>query len=245
MQQIVGLEKNRARDAAIVKLRREGVSYLFIRSRLNVSNDTIASVLQRNGISTAGPERFDWTEERISVLTTRWLAGDSASDIGVLLGCSKNAVIGKLGRLGVKRPEELNIQNRRHAQRTARNAPRKPKAEAPRMVSVVSQDGDRAYLVPEAEAAKMAPRPEPVTAYEPGEDPVLKLRALDCRFPEGEPGRPGFRFCCKPARLQTNLAGKPRYCDEHAKLCGDGNGKRRANAKPMHCAPVVFLRGSR
>ena len=51
---------------------------------------------------------MDWTEPRITVLKQLWDAGDSARIIGLKLGVSKNAVIGKVHREGLQlRPSPI------------------------------------------------------------------------------------------------------------------------------------------
>ncbi len=45
-----------------------------------------------------------WTGERVVELLALWAAGNSASQIGARLGCSRSAVIGKLHRLGAPPP---------------------------------------------------------------------------------------------------------------------------------------------
>lgn len=42
-----------------------------------------------------------WTEERDATLRRRWKAGDSGGDIARALGLTRNAVMGRLGRLGL------------------------------------------------------------------------------------------------------------------------------------------------
>src|SRR5271157_5983468 len=44
-----------------------------------------------------------WTSERIDVLTVNWRDGKSAGHIKCLLGTSRNAIIGKIHRLGLVR----------------------------------------------------------------------------------------------------------------------------------------------
>ena len=51
---------------------------------------------------------MSWTEERIEDLRRLWDAGYSASAIGKQIGMSKNAVIGKAHRLGLRaRPSPI------------------------------------------------------------------------------------------------------------------------------------------
>jgi GcrA cell cycle regulator len=42
-----------------------------------------------------------WIDERVEILKSRWAANCTAREIGKLLGCSRNAVIGKARRLGL------------------------------------------------------------------------------------------------------------------------------------------------
>ncbi len=45
---------------------------------------------------------FTWTEERVELLKQLWTDGRSASQIAAEIGgCSRNAVIGKIHRLGL------------------------------------------------------------------------------------------------------------------------------------------------
>ena len=44
---------------------------------------------------------MDWTTERIGALTKLWNGGLSTREIGVRLGVTKNAVVGKAHRLGL------------------------------------------------------------------------------------------------------------------------------------------------
>lgn len=53
---------------------------------------------------------FEWTDAKIASLRTLWAEGKSSKAIGDLLGCSKNAVVGKADRLGLpERPMPVSI----------------------------------------------------------------------------------------------------------------------------------------
>lgn len=73
---------------------------------------------------------MSWTDERIEKLTKMWEGGATASQIAEELGgVSRNAVIGKAHRLGLKaRPSPVKANDKEAA---AAAAPRAPKAEAP------------------------------------------------------------------------------------------------------------------
>ena len=71
---------------------------------------------------------MSWTDERIEKLTKKWEGGSTASQIAEELGgVSRNAVIGKAHRLGLKaRPSPVKPNDKE----AAAPAPKTPKAEA-------------------------------------------------------------------------------------------------------------------
>ncbi|MEE4538416.1 MAG: GcrA family cell cycle regulator [Erythrobacter sp.] len=90
---------------------------------------------------------MSWTDERIATLKKMWEGGATASQIAEELGgVSRNAVIGKAHRLGLKsRPSPVKANERAKA---AKNAPAKP------------QGGTKKAVMPKPQA-KPAARPEP------------------------------------------------------------------------------------
>ena len=70
-----------------------------------------------------------WTDERIATLKKMWEGGSTASEIAAELGgVSRNAVIGKAHRLGLKaRPSPVKA-NEKKAANPAPAAPKKPAA---------------------------------------------------------------------------------------------------------------------
>jgi GcrA cell cycle regulator len=117
--------------------------------------------------------RTPWTPAHIERAQAMWLAGRSAAAIGTALGVTRNAVIGKLSRLGVVRSGE---------------------AEAP-----VPAESVPPRLRPPARG--LPPGKVRLRAAEPA--PTSDLMALQphmCRWPIGEPGEPGFGFCGRPAQ---------------------------------------------
>ena len=87
---------------------------------------------------------MSWTDERVETLKRMWGEGASASTIAKELGgVTRNAVIGKVHRLGLSN----------------RNADEAPKAEAP------------AAAKPAPKAAKPEPKPAPKAAPEPELEP--------------------------------------------------------------------------
>ena len=49
--------------------------------------------------------RLKWTKERVLKLERMWLEGLSAREIALSLSTTRNAVLGKVHRLGVKREQ--------------------------------------------------------------------------------------------------------------------------------------------
>ena len=58
----------------------------------------------KNGtwVNGVGSPKWRWTPERTELLRQWWAMGLSATEIGTKIGCTKNAVIGKVNRLKLK-----------------------------------------------------------------------------------------------------------------------------------------------
>ncbi len=135
----------------------------------------------------------EWTSERIKVLMGLWEEGLPTSEIGRRLGVTKNAVVGKVHRLGLKKRQS-------------------PIRQASSGTTVVKKVRAKVGAETLAEKPQTAPvRPAAMkTVRSRGE--VVRLEELTsamCCWPEGEPGTAEFHFCGKPS-----LAEKP-YCVEH------------------------------
>jgi GcrA cell cycle regulator len=118
----------------------------------------------------------NWTQERIWALKQLWADGLSASQIAAKLGLvSRNAVIGKIHRLGLA------------GRKTVCRMPRAPRApHAPRPVFV------------RLRKPKQQPR---AIDFEPYAGPKVSLHDLTsctCHWPHGDPLAPGFGFCGCP-----------------------------------------------
>ncbi len=135
-----------------------------------------------------------WTEERVAELMRLWEAGRSASEIGRLLGVSKNSVVGKAHRMKLKaRPSPIK--------RGVTPQVRRP-ALAPMPKPVVQAEPVR--KPEQVRAAAPAPVQRPTKAMH-----RMQGKGPNCLWPIGDPGDQDFHFCGEPA-----VAGKP-YCGEH------------------------------
>lgn len=72
------------------------------------------------------PEAQQWTEERLETLKKLWEEGLSISQIGEKLGVSRNAIAGKVHRLGLKK-RQSPISNKGAAKKAA--SPKKAPVE--------------------------------------------------------------------------------------------------------------------
>lgn len=143
-----------------------------------------------------------WTEQKIETLMAGYRAGDSASQIGNTLGITRNAVIGKLHRMGHKRGKAVP-------------QPREPKPERkhyPRTIRPRQQFPERpAAPVDDTEA----PQPQPC--------PLFDLTNETCRWPSGHPGNKDFFFCGHPSA--DMIAGRP-YCPYHTNIAKPSTAPR-------------------
>ncbi|MGD1933930.1 MAG: GcrA family cell cycle regulator [Candidatus Phaeomarinobacter sp.] len=146
---------------------------------------------------------MSWTDERVEQLKQMWIDGLSASQSAARLGgVTRNAVIGKVHRLGLSgRGAPTRVTRRRPA------APRAPRSTT-------------ASSVPKREAASkkaaIAPAPEPeeleVISDPDAQANLLELNEQTCKWPIGDPGDENFHFCG-----QRSAPGLP-YCAAHAKM---------------------------
>ena len=150
-----------------------------------------------------------WTPERIEQLRNCVVTGLTCSQIAAEIGVTRNAVIGKIHRLG--------LSSGRPAAAPGRSCP--PRARRPRVSpqraflrlinADVPHDADRAMLA--AEPIDSAQRCS-----------LLELTQSNCRWPVSDPGSADFAFCGNEA-----VAGFP-YCSGHARMAYRVPARRRA-----------------
>jgi GcrA cell cycle regulator len=153
-----------------------------------------------------------WTDERVETLKKLWGEGLSASQIATEIGggITRNAVIGKVHRLGLSGRGKAKAPPPARPKAKAVPAPSAP-APAPRPAAIVTPP-------PPALAVEAAPEPAPVAVADEVGLPlservtIMDLRESMCRWPMGDPTKPEFRFC--GARSVTGLP----YCSHHAQV---------------------------
>ena len=140
-----------------------------------------------------------WTDERVELLKKLWQDGLSASQIAKQLGgVTRNAVIGKVHRLGLSGRATPS-----KPQRTVFKAPR-----APRPVAAPSAP----RRIAEPVSAHAQPTPVRYVDEEPGMATVLTLGVHMCKWPIGDPSLDSFTFCGR----RTDEVGP--YCGQHAQV---------------------------
>jgi GcrA cell cycle regulator len=168
-----------------------------------------------------------WTDERVELLKKLWAEGLSASQIAAELGgVTRNAVIGKVHRLGLS-GREKPAANPALKARKPRPAPAAKTRPSPMMfrssgaLALRPTPAERPYAMPSAEPAQVVELVplvcERVT--------LMELREHMCRWPLGDPGREDFRFC----GARSNPGSGP-YCPHHAMLAYQPVERRRRPA---------------
>lgn len=184
---------------------------------------------------------MSWTDERVEILKKMWGEGQSASQIAKELGgVTRNAVIGKVHRLGLS-----NRAGSAGAKAAAKE--KAPKAEAKKPAPAPA-----AKPQPKTESA--APPPQPKVAGRraiiPAGQPLppqpsaneispealakvnevekkskkiglMELTERTCKWPVGDPATEDFWFCGLPVK-----SGKP-YCEAHVGVAFQPMSSRR------------------
>jgi len=135
-----------------------------------------------------------WTIERIESLKRGFEAGWSCRQIADEIGVSRNAVIGKLSRLGLTRAARGETPPGKRKPAPGMPAPKRQQ----QLLAAVY-----AGAAPEAIDA-------PIHSGHPCS--LFELTEQKCRWPISTPGADDFRFCGN-----TSLDGQP-YCAGHTRL---------------------------
>ncbi len=156
-----------------------------------------------------GNVKLTWPPERVELLKKLWTDGLTASQVAARLGdgITRNAVIGKVHRLG--------LSGRQSVTRSSAPRPRRPRQP--------SHPGRQPTSPATAAALKPEFRPQPRPEPEPApirlvdipkseRISILMLTDKTCRWPLGDPGGEDFCFCGHAPK-----AGMP-YCDYHSSI---------------------------
>lgn len=158
---------------------------------------------------------MSWNEDRIEALRKLWADGLSANQIATELGngITRNAVIGKVSRLGlsgsikrkpgVKPPPPPKAAKVLEARARRSDAAAAPKPTLPRQLPRTS-----IAPIPIAQPAREIPPPDEAKRVT-----ILELRESMCKWPMGDPQAPEFRYCGADAPI-----GEGPYCKFHHRV---------------------------
>ncbi len=194
---------------------------------------------------------MSWTDERVETLKRMWNEGQSASQIAKELGgVTRNAVIGKVHRLGLSNrvggkddddeavstpaPAAAKPEPAARPDPAARaEAPRQaaPAAPAAAPASNVTTLPVRKAIIPAGQPLPPQPSlneisPEALASVREVEKRARKLTLMEltertCKWPIGDPATEDFWFCGLPS-----LPGKP-YCEAHVGVAFQPMSARR------------------
>jgi GcrA cell cycle regulator len=187
---------------------------------------------------------MSWTDERVELLKKMWGEGQSASQIAKELGgVTRNAVIGKVHRLGLSnRATGAATGKAGEAKSKPASAPKAepkpkpaPKTEAARPVTPATEAKPslpaRKQIIPAGQPLPPQPSaneisPEALAKVNEIEKKAKKLGLMEltertCKWPVGDPATEDFWFCGLPVQ-----AGKP-YCEAHVGVAFQPMSARR------------------
>lgn len=182
---------------------------------------------------------MSWTDERVERLTRMWNEGQSASRIAKELGgVTRNAVIGKVHRLGLSNRvgmpaaqsgETLPEENTNLAEVEPAKPPEPPRGTENQMSD--NAPIPRKPIIPAGQPLPPQPSaneisPEALARKNEVEKTAKKLSLMEltertCKWPVGDPATADFWFCGLPAQ-----AGKP-YCEAHVGVAFQPMSARR------------------
>ncbi|MEO0398304.1 MAG: GcrA family cell cycle regulator [Pseudomonadota bacterium] len=167
-----------------------------------------------------------WTDERVELLKKYWAEGLSASQIaGKMGGVTRNAVIGKVHRLGL----------------SGRATPAQPKrgcttSAAETVVPAETETIEQGLEDLSREPAFVAP----ITLDDEDMTTVSTLQRNMCKWPIGDPASDDFRFCGQPTALGKS------YCAYHARMAFQPSSTQRKSepASPPAAIPQARRRAA-
>lgn len=165
---------------------------------------------------------MSWTDERVELLKKLWQDGLSASQVaGQLGGVTRNAVIGKVHRLGLsgRAKSPSNSSPRPRKPRSSNGMRPRPQYRGNAALQMDYGLDPEYDLDPLANIVPMGPRVS-----------ILELTPATCRWPIGDPGAPDFVYC--GSQTKTDLP----YCPYHARIAYQPLAERRRERRAMRAA---------
>ncbi|MDC9700895.1 MAG: GcrA family cell cycle regulator [Alphaproteobacteria bacterium] len=173
---------------------------------------------------------MNWTNERVEQLRLLWTEGWSASQIAREMGgTTRNAVIGKVHRLGLSGRSRTVQKNTPKPKKTTLTylATRKPAYASP-----VVPDGAIKFASSSTNNSNKLVRKKDtvLTDATPKQcKTILELTEYTCKWPIGDPNTENFHFCG-----QKTSTGLP-YCEHHASVAYQPLYEKRREHRSNAC----------
>ena len=175
---------------------------------------------------------MSWTDERVEQLKKMWSEGQSASQIAKELGgVTRNAVIGKVHRLGLSNRAGAAPAKAEKKPAKAEAAKPAPKAKAETPEERPSTPIPRKPIITAGQPLPPQPSaneisPEALANVREVEKKAKKISLMEltertCKWPIGDPATEDFWFCGLPVQQ-----GKP-YCEAHVGVAFQPMSSRR------------------
>jgi len=191
---------------------------------------------------------MSWTDERVELLKKMWGEGQSASQIAKELGgVTRNAVIGKVHRLGLSNRATGGTAKPATAAKEPAPKPAPKAAEPAPKPEPVKAETPEPAPEPAARPTNVTPLRKPIvpagqplppqpSANEISPEALAKVREVEghakrislmeltertCKWPIGDPATDDFYFCGLPVQQ-----GKP-YCEAHVGVAFQPMSSRR------------------
>lgn len=158
---------------------------------------------------------MSWTSERVELLKKLWGDGLSASQIaGELGGVTRNAVIGKVHRLGLSGRAKTAVAGNAKSRKTAKTAANDSQTPTTAPESMPQSVGATALKAETTPAPQAKPEEKPVAELVPiaKRATILTLTERTCKWPIGDPTSKDFHFCG-----HASNPGVP-YCPYHCRM---------------------------
>ena len=184
---------------------------------------------------------MSWTDDRVEILKKMWGEGQSASQIAKELGgVTRNAVIGKVHRLGLSNRAGSggNTKTETKAKPAAKTEAKPKAATKPEAATEAEPEAEykpvlpvRKQIIPAGQPLPPQPSaneisPEALAKVSEIEKKAKRLTLMEltertCKWPVGDPATDDFWFCGLPVKT-----GKP-YCEAHVGVAFQPMSARR------------------
>lgn len=203
------------RERAVELARTGALTVQQISERVGLGVNWLRDVLREAGVAVPRAarrpcDRGVWPADVDDQLRALAAEGLTASEIGLKLRRTRNAVLGRAHRLKIQVGKPRVAKEKSPRQRSERG-----KRETRPAIFTRRQMVPGVWTYSTKLGSRLAP--EALPAEEEWKGPVVALADLErsqCHFPIGDPAAPGFGYCGCPDTIERG-DGRTRYCRAH------------------------------